>query len=56
MVTGSRVARSTFTTPNPVTVIDAKDIQNLGLINVGEVLAELPQNSNFFSAANVGSG
>ena len=56
VVTGSRVARSTFTTPNPVTVLDAKDIQNLGLINVGEVLGELPQNSNFFSAANVGLG
>src|SRR5580698_3712618 len=56
VVTGSRLARSTFTTPNPVTVIDAKDIQNLGLVNVGDVLAELPQNSNFFSAANVGLG
>jgi iron complex outermembrane receptor protein len=56
VVTGSRVARSTFTTPNPVTVLDQKDIQNLGLVNVGDVLAELPQNSNFFSAANVGLG
>jgi iron complex outermembrane recepter protein len=56
VVTGSRVARSTFTTPNPVTVLDQKDIDNLGLVNVGDVLAELPQNSNFFSAANVGLG
>jgi len=56
VVTGSRVARSTFTTPNPVTVIDSKDIENLGLSNVGNVLAELPQNSNFFAANNVGLG
>ena len=56
VVTGSRVARSTFTTPNPVTTLDSKDIEDLGLVNVGEVLAELPQNSNFFSAANVGLG
>ncbi len=56
VVTGSRVARSTFTTPNPVTVLDAKDIQNLGITNVGEVLGELPQNSNFFAANNVGLG
>ncbi len=56
IVTGSRVARSTFTTPNPVTVLDSKDIQNLGLTNVGEVLGELPQNSNFFAANNVGLG
>jgi len=56
VVTGSRVARSTFTTPNPVTVLDQSDIQNLGLTNVGEVLGELPQNSNFFAANNVGLG
>src|SRR3954464_14519373 len=56
VVTGSRVGRSTFTTPNPVTVLDSKDIENLGLTNVGEVLGELPQNSNFFAANNVGLG
>jgi outer membrane receptor protein involved in Fe transport len=56
IVTGSRVARSTFTTPNPVTVLDSKDIKNLGLINAGDVLAELPQNSNFFAPNNVGLG
>ena len=56
MVTGSRVARSTFTTPNPVTVLNSKDIENLGLVNVGDVLGELPQNSNFFAANNVGLG
>ena len=56
VVTGSRVARSTFTTPNPVTVLDSKDIENLGLTNVGEVLGELPANSNFFAANNVGLG
>ena len=56
VVTGSRVARSTFTTPNPVTVLDSKTIENLGLTNVGDVLGELPQNSNFFAANNVGLG
>ncbi|HTY93825.1 MAG TPA: hypothetical protein VMC02_08055, partial [Steroidobacteraceae bacterium] len=56
VVTGSRVGRSTFTTPNPVTVLDSQDIQNLGLVNVSSVLAELPQNSNFFAANNVGLG
>jgi outer membrane receptor protein involved in Fe transport len=56
VVTGSRVGRTTFTTPNPVTVLDSKDIQNLGLNNVGGILGELPQNSNFFAANNVGLG
>jgi iron complex outermembrane recepter protein len=56
VVTGSRIERSTFNTPNPVTVLGSKDIENLGLVNVGEVLAELPSNSNFFAANNVGLG
>jgi iron complex outermembrane receptor protein len=56
IVTGSRITRSTFNTPNPVTVLDSKDIENLALTNVGEVLGELPQNSNFFAANNVGLG
>jgi iron complex outermembrane recepter protein len=56
VVTGSRIGRSTFNTPNPVTVLNAKDIANLGITNVGEVLGELPQNSNFFAANNVGLG
>ncbi len=56
IVTGSRVARSTFDTPQPVTVLNQKDIQNLNLNNVGEVMKELPSNSNFFAANNVGLG
>ena len=56
VVTGSRVARSTFTAPNPVTVMGAQEIQKLGLTNVGDVIAQMPQNSNFFAANNVGLG
>jgi outer membrane receptor protein involved in Fe transport len=55
-VTGSRVRRSTFETPNPTTVLNAEDIEDLGLNNVGEVVKQLPQNSNFFAANNVGMG
>ena len=56
IVTGSRVARSTFDTPQPVTVLNQKDIENLNLNNVGEVVAQMPSNSNFFAANNVGLG
>jgi outer membrane receptor protein involved in Fe transport len=56
VVTGSRVARSTFTTPNPVTVVGQQDIQKLNLTNVGAVVAQMPQNSNFFAENNVGLG
>ena len=56
VVTGSRIVRSTFTTPNPVTVIDQRQIQQLNLTNAGDVVAQLPQNSNFFAGNNVGLG
>jgi outer membrane receptor protein involved in Fe transport len=56
LVTGSRVARSTFDTPQPVTVLSQKDIDNLNLNNVAEVMQQLPSNSNFFAANNVGLG
>jgi len=56
VVTGSRVAHGTFTTPNPVTVVDAEEIERLNLTNVAQVVAQMPQNSNFFAANNVGLG
>ena len=39
-----------------MTVLDQKEIENLNLNNVGEVVAQLPSNSNFFAANNVGLG
>jgi outer membrane receptor protein involved in Fe transport len=56
VVTGSRISRSTFNTPNPVTVIDERQIQALNLTNAGDIVAQLPQNSNFFAGNNVGLG
>ena len=56
VVTGSRVVRSTFTSSNPITVMNAQQIQKLGLTNVGDVISQMTQNSNFFAANNVGLG
>jgi len=56
IVTGSRLARSTFDTTGPVTVLGADEIENLGLTDVGEVVKQMPSNSNFFSGNNVGLG
>ncbi|MGZ3271100.1 MAG: TonB-dependent receptor domain-containing protein [Croceibacterium sp.] len=56
VVTGSRVGRSTFDTPQPVTVFDQKQIDNLNLNNLAEVVQQMPSNSNFFAANNVGLG
>ncbi len=54
MVTGSRIARSTFSSTTPVTVIGADTIAALGQVNVGETLQMLPQNVATVSDTNVG--
>ena len=56
VVTGSRIVRDGFEAPTPVTVVAVEQMQDLGLRNAADVLAQLPQNSNFVSAANVGLG
>ncbi len=54
IVTGSRVGRSTFTSPNPVTVIGADQIAKLGQVNLAETLQTIPQNVATVSDTNTG--
>lgn len=56
VVTGSRVARTGFSSPQPLTVINEQQIRDLGLVNVGEVARTIPQNTPFFTETNVGIG
>jgi outer membrane receptor protein involved in Fe transport len=56
IVTGSRVSRSGFDSSQPLTTIDAEQIENLGMVNVGDVVRTLPQNTPFFTETNVGIG
>jgi outer membrane receptor protein involved in Fe transport len=56
IVTGSRVSQSGFDSAQPLSVIDQTQIENLGIVNVGEVLRQLPQNTAFFTETNVGIG
>ncbi|HEY8520004.1 MAG TPA: TonB-dependent receptor [Gammaproteobacteria bacterium] len=56
IVTGSRVSRSGFDSPQPLTSIDSQQIENLGLVNVGDVVRTMPQNTPFFTETNVGIG
>jgi iron complex outermembrane receptor protein len=56
IVTGSRVSRSGFDSSQPLTTIDSEQIENLGLVNVGDVIRTLPQNTPFFTETNVGIG
>src|SRR5690606_30637827 len=50
------ISRSGFDSPQPLSVIDAEQIENLGLVNVGDVVRTLPQNTPFFTETNVGIG
>ena len=61
VVTGSRIASPTLTSPSPLQVIDARDIQDKGSLNVQAILQENPAvsaaptfsrtNSNFLTSS-----
>ena len=42
VVTGSRVARSGFASPTPLTIIDSVKLQSSGQVSIGESLVRLP--------------
>ncbi len=42
-VTGSKIKRFNLTSPTPVTVISGVEMENAGITNVNDLLAELPQ-------------
>ncbi|MEO6340262.1 MAG: TonB-dependent receptor plug domain-containing protein, partial [Caulobacteraceae bacterium] len=42
VVTGSRIVRSGFTAPTPVTVLGADRLEKLGITNIGDALNTLP--------------
>jgi len=42
IITGSRLARSTFDAPSPVTVIGGEEFEKRAVVNVGAGIAELP--------------
>ena len=64
-VTGSRIRRNTdFDTPNPTTVVDSNYLNNLGIVNLGQAIAQLPSNvsnntptttgnANFFTGSTI---
>ncbi len=55
-VTGSRIRRTTdFDTANPTTVVDSDYLKNLGIVNVGQAIEQLPSNVSTFSATSTGN-
>lgn len=62
VVSGSRIKRDGFETPTPVTTIDNTFMSNLGYVNVGKAIQDLPINkasltpeTNGFGSFNVGA-
>jgi outer membrane receptor protein involved in Fe transport len=53
VVTGSRIARSGFTAPTPVTVVDSARTQELAITNVADALNQLPSFRASTGPANV---
>jgi iron complex outermembrane recepter protein len=54
-VTGSRIKRTTdYTTPTPTTVIDAATMENLGVVNVGQMLEMTPSNISSYTPQTTG--
>jgi outer membrane receptor protein involved in Fe transport len=55
-VTGSRIRRKTdFDSPNPTTVVDDSYLKNLGLVNVGDAVQQLPVNVSNDTPATTGN-
>jgi iron complex outermembrane receptor protein len=55
-VTGSRIRRTTdFDTANPTTVVDATYLENLGIVNVGKAISQLPTNVSNNTPATTGN-
>lgn len=62
VVTGTRLGQTGFSTPTPVTVIDASALQDLGITNVGVAVNQLPSfratttpTTNGWGSFNVGA-
>ncbi len=53
-VTGSRIQRSDFVSPNPITTFDAADLERLGINNISDAITQVPQNVSQFTPANTG--
>ncbi|HEY1898763.1 MAG TPA: TonB-dependent receptor [Steroidobacteraceae bacterium] len=54
-VTGSRIKHTTdYTTSTPTTVIDAETMQNLGVVNVGQMLELTPSNVSAYTPQTTG--
>ncbi len=54
-VTGSRIHQNQdYASPNPISTFDAQKMESLGLVNISDVITQVPQNVSEFQAATTG--
>jgi iron complex outermembrane recepter protein len=53
-ITGSRIVRKDFISPNPVTTFTAADLERLAINNIGDAITQVPQNVSQFTPATTG--
>jgi iron complex outermembrane recepter protein len=53
-VTGTRIRRDDFSAPTPTTVVDSEYMESLGVVNVAEMIVQMPANVSNFQPANTG--
>jgi iron complex outermembrane receptor protein len=53
-VTGTRIRRDDFSTPTPTTVVDSQYMENLGIVNVADLVTQIPSNVSNFQPQNTG--
>ena len=56
IITGSRIKRTTdFDTPNPTTIVDDSYLHNLGIVNLGDAMIQIPSNVSTFTPQATGN-
>jgi iron complex outermembrane receptor protein len=53
-ITGTRILRQDYISPNPVQTIDAEQMERLGIVNIADVLTQIPSNVSSFQPRNQG--
>ncbi len=53
-VTGTRIKREDYVSPNPVQTLSLDELQNLGIVNIADAITQVPSNVSTFTPTNQG--
>src|SRR5687768_10598075 len=51
-VTGTRIRRDGYNAPTPTTVVDSNYMESLGVVNVADMVTQMPSNVSNFQPEN----